>query len=133
MSVISENKALYLIWVCLTFFTEGGLLSTFPAVTAKIFGAKVGPIIYGFIFFGFAVANILAFIVAKFGLKYLTYPGIFWIGFGLTLIAGILNIFLKENLNWSELRKQKSLKSARIGIELQKKAPSLSGLSNRIL
>eukprot|EP00330_Aristerostoma_sp_ATCC50986_P000503 CAMPEP_0114593626 /NCGR_PEP_ID=MMETSP0125-20121206/15220_1 /TAXON_ID=485358 ORGANISM="Aristerostoma sp., Strain ATCC 50986" /NCGR_SAMPLE_ID=MMETSP0125 /ASSEMBLY_ACC=CAM_ASM_000245 /LENGTH=301 /DNA_ID=CAMNT_0001792993 /DNA_START=149 /DNA_END=1050 /DNA_ORIENTATION=+ len=63
LDTISESKALYLIWYAIIMCTEGGIVSMSPAITRKVFGARIGPLIYGFIFFGFAVANLSAFML----------------------------------------------------------------------
>mmetsp|Transcript_36777 Transcript_36777/g.33006 ORF Transcript_36777/g.33006 Transcript_36777/m.33006 type:complete len:141 (-) Transcript_36777:288-710(-) len=63
INAVSETKALYLIWYAITMCTEGGMFSMFPAITGKVFGARIGPLIYGFIFFGFAVANLSAYML----------------------------------------------------------------------
>jgi len=57
-------------------------------------------VIYGFIFFGFALANLMSYFIGTFAQDNLGWSGIFWIAFAFTVGAGFLNIFFKENRKW---------------------------------
>ena len=63
LELVRGNKTLYMIWICLTIFCEGGHFSLIPTVVPKLFGAQA-PRIYGFllVFNGF-VALIQAVVV----------------------------------------------------------------------
>jgi len=91
LNFISSVKALYLIWYALIMGCEGGQIAMFPAVTAKVFGAKVGPVIYGFIFVGYTLTNIGAYLLTTFGLDAVGWGGVFWICFSFTILSGVLN------------------------------------------
>lgn len=96
LSSISSVGALYLIWHALTMGCEGGQFSTLPAVTTKVFGHKVGPLIYGFILVMFAVSNIASFFITKAQLDNWGWPAMFWISFGLTVLSALMNLFFNE-------------------------------------
>ena len=56
---------IYGIYVCLSLFTMGGYFGTFPAHTNKIFGNKVGAVMYGLVFFSFSLTNLISLFLIK--------------------------------------------------------------------
>lgn len=63
ITFVAEVDALFFIWVCLTMGLEGGQFSIFPAFCMKIFGHKVGAVIYGIVFIAFALANLNSYLI----------------------------------------------------------------------
>lgn len=82
----------YLFILSITMGCEGGMFSTFPAITSKIFGHKVGPIIYGFLFFAISISNLTAWLLLKFTYADIGFEGMFWICFGVKVAALIYGI-----------------------------------------
>lgn len=66
MSYIQGSFWAYLFLMAITMGCEGGMFSCFPAVSAKIFGHKVGPVIYGLLFFVIGCSNMTAYLLYKF-------------------------------------------------------------------
>ena len=65
LELVHENKALYLIWICLSFFFYGAYFSIFPAMVGKIYGATTSGKIYPVVFSGFCFTTILGIVLAK--------------------------------------------------------------------
>ncbi|CAD8092769.1 unnamed protein product [Paramecium sonneborni] len=99
---IENSYAGYFIILCVTMCCEGGLFSCYPAVSAKIFGHKVGPIIYGGLFFVIGLSNMLGYLLYKFGEPEIGFGGVFWIVFGFCCVAFILGVFFKEEHDWKK-------------------------------
>ncbi|CAD8089028.1 unnamed protein product [Paramecium sonneborni] len=99
---ISNSYTGYFIILCVSMCCEGGLFSCYPAVSAKIFGHKVGPIIYGGLFFVIGLSNMLGYLLYKFGEPSIGFGGIFWILFGFCCVAFIFGIFFKEEHDWKK-------------------------------
>ena len=51
MQFINTSKALYCIWIILSFSCEGAYPVLFPAKTIEIYGLKIGPNVYTIVFF----------------------------------------------------------------------------------
>ena len=58
MQFINTSKALYCIWIILSFSCEGAYPVLFPAKTIEIYGLKIGPNVYTIVFFGLCLANL---------------------------------------------------------------------------
>ena len=56
---IMQYQFLYMIWVGIAFFCLGGHMVIFPAFCIKHFGTKIGPKIYGLIFWAAFLGNII--------------------------------------------------------------------------
>jgi hypothetical protein len=61
----------------------------------------VGPIIYGVLFFGTGLSNMIAYLLMKFTLADIHYIGLFWIMFGVNVASLILGIMFNQKHNWS--------------------------------
>ena len=62
----------------------------------------MGPIIYGLLFFGIGVSNMIAYLFYKYVTPSIELGGLFWVCFGVKCIALILGIFFKESHDWSK-------------------------------
>jgi len=102
LSLVSSNKALYLIWYCLIMSCEGGHFAMFPSVTAKVFGLKNGPKIYGYLFWSFAVASWIGLLASNLAINHTGWNAMFLACFGLTLVSFVCNIFFKEKYTKKE-------------------------------
>ncbi len=58
-------RVIYPIYVIGTSICYGGFLGIFPAITAKIFGYRYGPQIYGFLFYAFPASNFVQVILTN--------------------------------------------------------------------
>lgn len=97
---ISTIQGVYLLWYALIMSCEGGQIAMFPAVTKKVFGPKVGPVMYGIVFGGYAVTNLTAFFLTNFALTAIGWPGIFWICFGTTVATFLINLTFNEKKDY---------------------------------
>ncbi|CAK89915.1 unnamed protein product (macronuclear) [Paramecium tetraurelia] len=86
----------YLLLIAVVYLAEGGLLATYPVICAKIYGKKIGGLMYGFMFFFVGVANMIGYILYAFARKKIKWEGVFWICFALNVIGIILGLVLKE-------------------------------------
>jgi len=59
----------YLLLIALVYLSEGGLVATYPVICAKIYGKKVGSLMYGFLFFMIGVCNMLGYVLYAFARK----------------------------------------------------------------
>eukprot|EP01017_Pseudomicrothorax_dubius_P015901 TRINITY_DN1813_c0_g1_i1.p1 TRINITY_DN1813_c0_g1~~TRINITY_DN1813_c0_g1_i1.p1 ORF type:complete len:125 (+),score=18.31 TRINITY_DN1813_c0_g1_i1:191-565(+) len=100
ITLIVDWDILYLLWICFTMFLEGGQLAIFPAVTTKVFGHKVGPVMYGFIFIGFAISNLLAYVISTELNASIGWGGVFWIALGISVIPLLLNFRFPQDHQW---------------------------------
>jgi MFS family permease len=99
-SSVSDNNTLFLVWVCATMCVEGGQFSIFPAQSIKIFGHKVGSIMYGLIMNAFAFSNLAAFLIMNNLQPSIGWSGLWWIGFVFSVIALVISLFYKQEHNW---------------------------------
>jgi hypothetical protein len=65
LPIISHNRVLYTIWICIGMSCEGGHFSLAPNVVKKIFGSKATQL-YGFFLSFASVANIFIFLMQKY-------------------------------------------------------------------
>jgi MFS transporter, OFA family, oxalate/formate antiporter len=94
---IHKVKALYLIWVMISFACLGGHFSIFPTVCSKIYGPTMGGKIYAVIFTSFATATLLNWVLSKLTSKHkIEYDTLFYILASLAVVALIMAIFFKE-------------------------------------
>ena len=93
--LISQYKALYLIWVSMIVWAEGGHFSLVPTICAKLFG-KHAPIVYGVAFSFGATPQILSSVMVRFFLKDIGYESFYYLGTALSMIALVLLLFVFE-------------------------------------
>jgi len=94
---IHKVKALYLIWVMISFATLGGHFSIFPTLCAKIYGPTMGGKIYAIIFTSFATATLMNWILSKqTSKKNIEYNVLFYILASMSVLAFIMAIFFNE-------------------------------------
>eukprot|EP01015_Nassula_variabilis_P022184 TRINITY_DN403_c0_g1_i7.p1 TRINITY_DN403_c0_g1~~TRINITY_DN403_c0_g1_i7.p1 ORF type:complete len:499 (+),score=56.73 TRINITY_DN403_c0_g1_i7:70-1566(+) len=101
INYVTTVDALFLIWVCATMGLEGGQFSIFPAFVMKLFGHKVGSVIYGIVFIAFALANLNSYLILNRELESIGWDGLWWIAFGYTVLAFTLLLFFKPEHQWS--------------------------------
>ena len=56
---------------------------------------------YGGLFFGIGIANMIGFILYYFLTPGIGYDGVFWIIFGINCFSLILGLIFKEEHNWA--------------------------------
>lgn len=100
----NTNGVGYLLLIALVYLSEGGLLGTYPVICYKIFGKKVGSLMYGFMFFMIGVANMLGYLLYAFGRKGgMGWAGIYWFCFALNVVGIMLGLMLPEvGYDWTE-------------------------------
>lgn len=96
-----SNGFLYSLFVVLSFMCEGANLSMFPAVTGKIFGAKMGGQLFPFMFLGIILTS-ESLVFVKTYLITGNSGTIFYVGGVLSGINIVLLCFFKEPENKSE-------------------------------
>jgi len=96
LDLVAGSKTLFLIWYSLIMGCEGGHFAMFPSVTAKVFGLKNGPKIYGYMFWFSAVGTWIGLLASNLAINHTGWNAMFLMCFGLTLISFICNIFFKE-------------------------------------
>ena len=74
----------------------GGLFTVFPAVTSMIFGSEAGSILWSFLFLGFALSNVGAFLLSYFFLEKILFAGMLWVCFGCSAGALVTGLLTKE-------------------------------------
>ena len=57
---------------------------------------------YGGLFFGIGVANMLGFILYYFLTPIINFEGVFWVVFGINIFSLIVGIFFKDSYDWSK-------------------------------
>lgn len=85
---IHKIKALYLIWVWLSFAWLGGHFSIYPTLCAKIYGPSMGGKMYSIFFAGFSTATLLNWILSKESSK------VIYILASMSVLAFIFALFL---------------------------------------
>ena len=109
LDFVSESKFCYFIWVSLIFFCKGGQFSIFPTITKKIFGDNVTAQIYGIIYFGFFIGNMISFALSYSFAQKLGYE---WLFILFTLVITIslkLCIDFQEHVDWVIMMKKTRL------------------------
>ncbi|KAM3141824.1 hypothetical protein pb186bvf_006146 [Paramecium bursaria] len=101
MQVISSNFIGYLLIELVIFSAEGGFIASYPVISAQMFGPKIGSIIYGGMFCGIGISNMLGFILYYFLSPIINFEGVFWIVFGINFISLGLGIIFKEHHTWT--------------------------------
>lgn len=99
------NQWVYLVLLSIIMGSYGAMLSTFPALSSSIFGHKVGPLIYGILFFGIGISNMIAYLFYKFVTPKIELLGLFWVCFGVKVIAFVLGVLFKPTHTWSRFKK----------------------------
>lgn len=62
---VTSLKIFYMAYIIATSICYGGFLGLFPAISAKIFGYRYGPQIYGFLFYAFPASNFVQVILTN--------------------------------------------------------------------
>lgn len=95
--LIHKVKALYLIWVCVSFTCLGGHFSLFPSLSAKVFGPRSGGLVYSFLFSAFATTTIINWLLSKQSSNgNIQYKVLFYILGGTAIGALALAVIFKE-------------------------------------
>lgn len=93
--LISDIKALYLIWVSMIVWAEGAHFSLVPTICAKLFGAHAS-MVYGVAFSFGATAQIICSVLVRFTLKDVGYESFYYGSSALSLMALILLLTVFE-------------------------------------
>ena len=99
MPLISENRALYFIWVCILLLCEGGHFTLVPNVLKKIYGEK-GTSLYGIMFSYTGICAILMIVMqsAVLTTEASSFNIFFFFNGGTSFIALLILVFaFKEN------------------------------------
>lgn len=91
--MVTFSKELYGLYIAVTLACMGGYFSCFPAFVTRIFGNKVGPQIYSFVFVAFGFSNLISFFLVTFKVS---FEHCFIVSVVLTLVAGVLMNFVKD-------------------------------------
>ncbi len=91
--LVSDNKALYLIWVSMIVWAEGAHFALVPTICAKLFGQHAS-MVYGLAFSFGASAQIISSVLVRFTLKKVGYEPFFYGSSALSVIALILLLTL---------------------------------------
>jgi MFS family permease len=91
--LVSEVKALYLIWVSMIVWAEGAHFALVPTLCAKLFG-KHAPIVYGVAFSFGAISQILSSVMVRLYIKKVGYGVFYYSASGLSLISLLLLLFV---------------------------------------
>lgn len=92
----NTNGIGYLFLIAIVYLAEGGLLATYPLISATVYGKKIGGVMYGFMFFMIGVCNMIGYIYYAFARKTIGWEGVFWICFGMNILGIILGLVIKE-------------------------------------
>jgi hypothetical protein len=92
----NKNGIGYLLLIAIVYLAEGGLVATYPLISATVFGKKVGGVMYGFLFFMIGVCNMLGFIFYRFARVAIGWEGVYWINFAMNVVGIALGFMLKE-------------------------------------
>lgn len=76
LQFVSISKAGFLIWVCLLLFCQGGQFVIIPPVIMKLFGIKIGSLVYSIIMVVAGFSNATQFGINE---SSLDYEKEFWI------------------------------------------------------
>ncbi|EAS03508.1 MFS transporter (macronuclear) [Tetrahymena thermophila SB210] len=98
----SQVEAVYLIYITFMYFLYGGWYAVLPATITKIYGKKIGNIIYGVTFSGFTIAGFFQFFVVTKVQTAIGWGNMFWVFTGVQLLAIIFTFFVKFEINWKE-------------------------------
>lgn len=91
LRLISQEKSLYLIWVCVALLCEGGHFVIFPVLCLKVFGVEIGAKVYSLILlFGIAFANLTQFWINLVFRPMIGYENEFYIFLGFTTISFLI-------------------------------------------
>lgn len=93
--LIVESKGLFLTWVSLTYFCEGGHFTLAPAIYKKLFGDE-GVRIFGWGFSFIGIASLLQIVMIEVLFDFIGFNGILFIHGLLSLIALMILIFYFE-------------------------------------
>ena len=77
---VRKNAALYVIWVSLAYFCQGGHFSTFPAATLKIFGIQHGGQLWTIMQFSCALCSLTGFIITEYAKDLVSIETLYIIG-----------------------------------------------------
>lgn len=106
MSIHSEISFFFA--VCLSLTCLGGHFSMFPTVCVKVYGPKIGPQVYGFIFSAFSVGTVLTTTVQKHYQQTWGYSNIFLMLSAMSAVSLAL-CFLFDETPQHEFKKVKQI------------------------
>ena len=92
---VRDSKALFLIWISMIIWAEGGHFALVPTLCAKLFG-KHASLVYGVAFSFAAISQILSAVLVRFFIKSVGYESFYYIGSAMSLMALFLVLFLFE-------------------------------------
>ena len=94
--MVRENGPVYATWVALSYFCDGANFSCFPALSAKMFGAKNGATIFTICFIAVPLSSTLSLILVDLK-SVIPEVAIFYVGAALTGVNMILIYFFDES------------------------------------
>ncbi|KAL4456963.1 hypothetical protein ABPG74_014601 [Tetrahymena malaccensis] len=97
-----QNEYFYLVWVFFVSCCLGGLFGIYPVYSTLLFGSRVGSEIYGTYWLSVSAANFIQFGLVYNQEKHIKFSGIFYIYFAFNILALIVVIFAKMQLDWSK-------------------------------
>lgn len=95
----AKTPTLYTLWVFLSFFCLGGHFSTFPTLSAQLYGVKSGPKVYALLFTGIGSSSMFGFVCAKFLLQHLGFAILFALASAMTLFSFILMVCVYDKMD----------------------------------
>eukprot|EP01017_Pseudomicrothorax_dubius_P010150 TRINITY_DN13594_c0_g1_i3.p1 TRINITY_DN13594_c0_g1~~TRINITY_DN13594_c0_g1_i3.p1 ORF type:complete len:236 (+),score=66.63 TRINITY_DN13594_c0_g1_i3:60-710(+) len=99
---IAGSPVLYFLFIMVILFLEGGYFGIFPTLASRIYGNKVGSKIYGFIYFGFSIANITQYLVSNLIFDESTLER-FYVFAALNFVGLLVCLrFNERNISWSD-------------------------------
>ena len=93
LSFVNKSKGLFMTWICLCLFCEGGHFTLYPTMMAKIFG-DYASMVYGIGMSFAGISSIFSSLLVKEFLKDLHYKFFFYISGGLSIIALLILLTL---------------------------------------
>lgn len=112
----------YLLLIAVVYLAEGGLLATYPVICAKVYGKKIGGLMYGFMFFMVGVCNMLGYVLYAYARLDIGWEGVYWICFAINVIGIGLGFALKEiGYDWRDDDVIAAEKEREREIEMQEK------------
>ncbi|KAL4508394.1 hypothetical protein ABPG72_003698 [Tetrahymena utriculariae] len=97
-----KDEYFYLVWVFFVSCCLGGLFGIYPVYSTLLFGSRVGSEIYGTYWLSVSAANFIQFGLVYNSEKNIHFSGIFYIYFAFNILALIVVIFAKMQLDWSK-------------------------------
>lgn len=96
---VKNEKAGFLLWICLLFATSGGIFTLFAPISVRIYNRVVGSQIYALFVVAMGTSSLAVYFIQTYAMAHLSSSTFYYILGGFSGASFISNLFFSEILN----------------------------------